>query len=521
MPKLSLLKIEWVSPATASSVTLPWFSAEKESEKDGSKKEDKKAKPKSAIVFAGKKSKEVEELAARVEKSGHFGGKKGETSFLRYYPHLKAENVVLLGAGPAKKLTPEILRQVGASLSGLQRREKLDWVSLVPEGLVEALGKKEGEYGLQAFCEGYLLAGYEFNELKSKKDDSTVVQGLQLEGKGGSYKEAVQHAQVLAESVCFARGLGDRPGNYLTPTILSELVEEMAKENKMKCTVLGASEIQKEKMGLLWGVAKGSEEEPKFIIVEYRGGNKSDKPIALVGKGITFDSGGISLKPPAKMEDMKYDMMGAAAVAGIMRAIGILKPDINVVAIIPTCENLPDGKAQKPGDVMKSRSGKTVEIINTDAEGRLILADALEYVQDKFEPQAIFDFATLTGAVIDALGTVTSGVMGTHQGLVDRVKAASEVTGERVWQLPLYEEYEEDLKSHVADIKNSGIREAGSSKGGTFLKFFVDKRFPWVHCDIAGTSYHRKDVNYHPNKYGAGVMVRLMTQLLLDWKPIK
>jgi leucyl aminopeptidase len=170
---------------------------------------------------------------------------------------------------------------------------------------------------------------------------------------------------------------------------------------------------------------------------------------------------------------------------------------------------------------MTSRSGKTVEIVNTDAEGRLILADALEYVQDKMEPQAILDFATLTGAVIDALGTVTSGIMGTHPGLVARVKAAAELTQERVWELPLYDEYEEDLKSHVADIKNSGIREAGSSKGGTFLKFFVDKKYPWVHCDIAGTSYHRRDANYHPLKYGSGVMVRLITHMLLDWKTIK
>jgi len=226
------------------------------------------------------------------------------------------------------------------------------------------------------------------------------------------------------------------------------------------------------------------------------------------------------LKPADRMEEMKYDMMGAATVAGILHACAKLKIPVNVVGYIGAVENMPGSKAQKPGDIQRSLSGKTVEITNTDAEGRLVLADIIEYAQ-RLNPQAIIDFATLTGAVVVALGTVTTGIMGTHKGLLGLIKAASEATDERVWELPLYEEYEEDLKSSYADIRNSGGREAGSQKGGTFLKFFVDKKTPWVHFDIAGSAYHRKDKNYYSPKHGAGVMVRLMAHLLQNWKTLK
>jgi leucyl aminopeptidase len=215
---------------------------------------------------------------------------------------------------------------------------------------------------------------------------------------------------------------------------------------------------------------------------------------------------------------MKYDMMGAATVAGVFQALADLKVARNVVGVIAATENMPGGRAQKPGDVQKSMSGKTVEIFNTDAEGRLILADAMEYVQKYFAPQAMADFATLTGAVVVALGTVTTGIMGTHSGLIDDVKKASKETDERVWELPLYEEYEEDLKSATADIRNSGNREAGSSKAGTFLKFFVDSKLPWVHFDIAGSAWHRKDINYHPTKGASGAMVRLVTHWMENWR---
>ena len=333
--------------------------------------------------------------------------------------------------------------------------------------------------------------------------------------------KAAANAAILAGAVNFARSLGARPGNILTPAEFSRLIEKMAKERGIKCSILGRKEIEKEKMGLLIGVAQGSIEEPKLIILEHMKGKKADKPIALVGKGLTFDSGGISLKPADRMEEMKYDMMGAATVAGVFQALADLKVPRNVVGVIVATENMPGGRAQKPGDVQKSMTGKTVEIINTDAEGRLVLADAMEYVQKYFTPQAIADFATLTGAVVVALGTVTTGIMGTHRGLIDDVKKCANETGERVWELPLYEEYEEDLKSSTADIRNSGNREAGSSKAGMFLKFFVDSMVPWVHFDIAGSAWHRKDLNYHPSRGGSGVMVRLVTHWMETWRDPK
>jgi leucyl aminopeptidase len=508
----TLPKIELSSSAgDADAVVLGWFQEESR---------DKEASG-APLRYIGKRSKEIDVLAAKLKSSKHFHAKKNETNLLRYFSFENYGNVLLLGLGSPKRWTPEVARQAGAAVNLIQRRERLKWLDVPAESIFSGESSGQLDYWVQAFCEGYWMAGYEYRELKKEDKDLFAPSGLRLVGlKGAAIESAIHVARTLAEGVLFARYLGDRPGNFLTPSDFAKQVSTVSKQVGLKCTVWGKNEIEKEKMGLFMGVAKGSVEEPRFIIMQHNGGKRKDAPVALVGKGITFDSGGISLKPPMRMEDMKYDMMGAAAVAGIMRSVAKLKLPINVLGIIATCENMPDGKAQKPGDVARSRNGKTVEIINTDAEGRLILADALEYAQDQ-SPQAIIDFATLTGAVVDALGTVTSGVMGTHPALIQRLKDAAQVTGERVWELPLFEEYEEDLKSNVADIKNSGIREAGSSKGGTFLKFFMDPKFPWAHCDIAGTAYHRKDVNYHPQKYGAGVMVRLITHLLSTWEPLK
>lgn len=514
---MHLPRIEFSSAAKTKvgAAVLGWFQEEAPTEKAA-----EKGKPRQP-VFVGKSNKEIESLLGQLRESKHFSGKKGEISVLRFFPFSGFPNLVLLGLGAEKKWTSEMARQAGGALLLAQKRERLPNLIVQADSIFGRVAKGELSYFVQAFCEGYLLAGYEYKDLKKEEKDAFRPEVLELTGpKMESQSEAGERARVLAEAVIFARSLGDRPANVLTPTEMANLAEKMAKEHGLRCTVWGKPQIEKEKMGLLLGVAKGSSEEPKFIILEHRGGKKGDKPVALVGKGITFDSGGISLKPAARMEDMKYDMMGAATVIGTMQAAADLKLPVNIIGLVATTENMPGGRAQKPGDIARSSNGKTVEIINTDAEGRLILADTLEYAQ-KQEPQAIVDFATLTGAVVDALGTVTTGIMGNHAGLIQRIKQASEVTAERVWELPLYEEYEEDLKSTIADYKNSGIREAGASKGGTFLKFFVDPKFPWVHCDIAGTAYHRKDVNYHPTKYGAGVMVRLLVEMLENWKPLK
>lgn len=483
-----------------------------EKKQEGSKRRD--------LVYIGKRAKEIDAVTERLYESKHFVGKKHEVNLLRFFPFGGANSLILLGLGKVKSWDAEACRQAGAALLALQKREKLSNISLQADSVFGGLERPKLNYFVQAFCEGYLLAGYEYRELKKPEKDPFLLESLELIGLKDGAKSAIEKAHILANAVNFARSLGDRPGNVLTPSEMASLASQMAKDHGLHCTVLGKDQIEKEKMGLLLGVARGSSEEPKFIVLEHRGGKKADRHVALVGKGITFDSGGISLKPAARMEDMKYDMMGAATVIGTMQAVADLDLPINIIGYVATTENMPGGRAQKPGDVATSSCGKTVEIINTDAEGRLILADTLEYAQ-KRDPQAIVDFATLTGAVVDALGSVTTGIMGTSPTLVQRIKDASIVSGERVWELPLYEEYEEDLKSSVADIKNSGVREAGASKAGTFLKFFIDSKYPWVHCDIAGSAYHRKDVNYHPAKYGAGVMIRLMAHLLENWKTIK
>jgi len=508
---VSFPKFEFVTNVETSksaALVLGWYQTEPQDK-------DQAAHP----FYKGKRSKETDLLTEQIRGSKHFSGKRNEVSLLRFFSFSGYSNLFLLGLGNPKKFTLEVARQGGAALYHAQKKEKVAKVAVQADSVFSGAKPSEINETVQAFCEGYLLASYEYKDLKKPEAKPFLIEGITFLGmKSAALVKASERAIYLASAVNFARSLGDRPGNVLTPTEFSRLVEKMAKDRGMKCTILGRKEMEKEKMGLLLGVAQGSAEEPKLIILEYMKGRKSDKPVALVGKGLTFDSGGISLKPADRMEEMKYDMMGAATVAGVMQALADLKIARNVVGVIAATENMPGGRAQKPGDVQKSMSGKSVEIINTDAEGRLILADAMEYVQKYFAPQAMADFATLTGAVVVALGTVTTGIMGTHAGLIDDVKKASKETDERVWELPLYEEYEEDLKSATADIRNSGNREAGSSKAGTFLKFFVDSKLPWVHFDIAGSAWHRKDINYHPTKGASGAMVRLVTHWMENWR---
>ncbi|MFM8270645.1 MAG: leucyl aminopeptidase [Pseudomonadota bacterium] len=515
LPEISLNPI---SKAQAPSAALLAFFQAEPKEKV---KEQKEATTYETPIYAGKKIKELIELENYLRDARCFWGKKNEAILIRAYRFGAASNLGLVGLGKKTALDTDSLRQVGAAIYHFQKKEHLKDVSLDIQSILNAVRESKRAYSLQAFCEGYQLASYEYREFK--KEDKTLFypQGIELVGvKGKDYEKAKDRARALVESIFFTRLLGDKPGNALTPKELARLCQEMSRSNGLTCQILGSKEMEKEGMGLLLGVAKGSAQEPQLILMEHKGGRKTDRPFVIIGKGVTFDSGGISLKPSDRMEEMKYDMMGAATVAGIMHACAKLKLPVNVTGYIGAVENMPGGKAQKPGDIQRSLSGKTVEITNTDAEGRLVLADVIEYAQ-KQNPQAILDFATLTGAVVVALGTVTTGLMGNHKGLIGLIKAASEATDERVWELPLYEEYEEDLRSHYADIRNSGGREAGSQKGGTFLKFFVDKNIPWVHFDIAGSAYHRKDKNYFSPKHGAGVMVRLMAHLLQNWKTLK
>jgi len=370
----------------------------------------------------------------------------------------------------------------------------------------------------ESFVTGLLLGVYQFNEFKTfERDKIKEIQEVIILGEtAGETKwlgDGVRTGKIISESVCMARDFVNGPSNLITPTALAEKAQQIAKDHAMEIQVLEVSQAEAMGMGAFVAVAKGSQEPGKFIILEYNKGKGLDT-IALVGKGITFDSGGLSIKPSENMERMKDDMSGAAAVLAIMEVASKLQLSLHLVGIIPATENLPSGKAYKPGDVLKTLSGQTVEVISTDAEGRLILSDALAYGL-RYQPKAIIDLATLTGACVIALGDYVIGLFGNEETLLKRVEEASWKTGEKVWRLPLWDEYFEYLKSDVADFRNVGTRSAGAIIGGIFLSKFVEKA-PWVHLDIAGPAYIEKEKPYTPQG-GTGVGVRLLVQLLRDW----
>ncbi|MFB0515870.1 MAG: leucyl aminopeptidase [Candidatus Neomarinimicrobiota bacterium] len=445
-------------------------------------------------------------LIAKVLERKDFKGKKDETLVL--FTGAPLARVALVGLGKEEKFTTDVARQAAGKAVSLARKANLTSCSLLAfESDLPA------DDLAQALAEGLILGSYHFMEHKKPEEDARELESLSLYGPVSA--EGLKRGNILGASVCLARDLQNHPSNVATPTRLAEEARRIARGPHMTCTVFDRKQFTALGMGALAGVAAGTDQPPKFILIEYKGGKAGEAPLALVGKGLTFDSGGICIKPSEKMDEMKFDMSGGGAVLGVMEAVSRLQPRINIVAAIPSTENLPGGKAQKPGDIVKAYSGKTIEVINTDAEGRLILADALSYVVDKYKPVAVLDFATLTGAVLVALGHRASGLMGNNDDLIEEVKRASEKTGERVWQLPLWEEYAEDIKSKVADVKNVGEgRLAGTIAGGIFLKEFVGET-PWAHLDIAGTAWQDKDLPYTPGG-GSGVAVRLVTQLILD-----
>jgi leucyl aminopeptidase len=323
-------------------------------------------------------------------------------------------------------------------------------------------------------------------------------------------KMAVEIGTAIGKGVATARDLGNLPGNICTPTYLADTAQKNAKRySDMNVKILKQDDIEKLGMGALLSVAKGSRQPPRLIVINYDGGKKGDKPVVLVGKGITFDSGGISIKSSASMDEMKFDMCGAASVLGTMVTVGELKLPINVVGIVPSCENMPDGAANKPGDIVTSMSGQTIEVLNTDAEGRLILCDALTY-SERYKPRAVIDIATLTGACVIALGKHPSGLLSNDDTLAEKLRNAGQRSGDRVWQLPLWEEYQDQLKSNFADMANIGGREAGTITAACFLSRFAEK-LKWAHLDIAGTAWESGD-----NKGATGRPVPLLSQYLLD-----
>ncbi|HYT03313.1 MAG TPA: leucyl aminopeptidase [Gemmatimonadales bacterium] len=451
-------------------------------------------------------------VIARAMTSGDFRGKRDETALL--YPNGgKAERVLLVGVGKPGEVTRSGIRRAAAVAAKRARAlgAKQFAFAVASEARNGVPAKDLGQVAVEGVGQG----AWAFTELKSAPEDpKPEVEAVAVVCDAKEAKD-VAAGQRLGDAVAaghqLTRYLQMQPGNVCTPSYLAEQAKRLAEAYGLTLTVLDRAAMQTEGMGALLAVAQGTAQEPRFIVVEYRGAGDAP-PVALVGKGVTFDSGGISIKPAPNMEDMKFDMSGAAAVLGTLETLGRLKPKINVVGLIPATENLPSGTAVKPGDVIKSHSGKTIEIINTDAEGRLILCDALSYVR-RFKPAAVLDIATLTGAVVVALGHVAIGAMGNDEALVDEVRQAGERAGERCWPLPLWDEYRDLLKSDIADVKNSGGRSAGSIAGGWFLREFAEG-YPWVHLDIAGTAYTDGE-SPHQTKGPTAVGVRLFTEFVV------
>ena len=423
---------------------------------------------------------------------------------------LDASAVLLVGVGERSKATADTVRRaLGRVAPQLAKR------TTVATTLAQA-GGRSAEEAVQAAVEGVLLGSYRFDRYKSKKDDAPALETVTVLGSARwnsrAAKAAIERARIVADAEMWARDLVNTPARDLPPADLAKAAQDMAKEVGLEVKVWTEKELEKGGFGGILGVGQGSANPPRMIELRYRGAAASQAPIALTGKGVSFDSGGISIKPAEGMDAMKSDMGGAASILGTMKAIARLKPKVNVIAAIPSAENMPSGSATKPGDVLHHRGGRTSEVVNTDAEGRLILADALAYLAEQ-EPRVIVDTATLTGACMVALGDELWGVMGNDRGLIRDLLAAGDATGERGWELPLHRPYRKLIDSDVADIKNMGKRHGGAITAGWFLAEFVGDT-PWAHMDIAGPAFLDKAGDYSP-KGATGVPVRALVHYVL------
>ncbi len=461
-------------------------------------------------------------LVSRLREDKIFSGKPRELFSSLIGRGTMAKGIVLLGLGNEDKFAMTQLREIAAgSLSEFRRLKAKKAAVFLPSFLSKKLSFDEAA---QTVTEALLLASYRFDQYRLKSDASdssskNLPEEIDLivskAGEKSRSEKGFSAGEVIASSINFARNLGNEPANIMTPTRLTEEAKKMARETGLKCAVLDEKEIRKLKMGGIIGVAQGSTEPPYVVILEHAARNPK-KTLCLVGKGITFDTGGISIKPAKDMEKMKYDMMGAAAVIAVMRAVAKLKLPFHVIGITPICENLPGENPQRPGDVVIAHNKKSVEVINTDAEGRLILMDALSY-SEKFKADAIIDLATLTGAVAATFGDKCIGLMTNNEKLRDRIIEAGKKSGERCWELPLWDDYLDSIKSEIADLKNVGSGYAGTIVAGKFLEQFVPKGKPWAHLDIAGVAWADSSKPFNP-KGPTGAGIRLIIQLLRDWK---
>lgn len=449
----------------------------------------------------------------KVMQRGAFQGKSAQTLLLHDVPKVSSNCVLLVGCGKADEFDARAYRKVNAMATRCLNHAGLaDAVSYLTQ---LPLADRDVAWKVRQAVESAEDVLYRFEQLKSQPESTRPALrklGFAVaDRREQSIAEpALRVGLAVAQGVKLAKDLGNLPGNICTPGYLADQARSIAKQHKrVKVTVLETKDMEKLGMGALLSVARGSRQAPKLIILEYSGAAKSSKPIALVGKGITFDSGGISIKPAAAMDEMKFDMCGAASVLGVLTACAELKLPLNVVGVIASSENLPDGNASKPGDIVTSMSGQTIEILNTDAEGRLVLCDALTYAE-RYKPRAVIDIATLTGACVIALGKHPSGLLSNDDALAQALITAGTDSGDRVWQMPLWDDYQDQLKSNFADMANIGGRDAGTITAACFLSRFT-KKFHWAHLDIAGTAWKSGE-----QKGATGRPVPLLMQYLLN-----
>jgi leucyl aminopeptidase len=461
----------------------------------------------------------LEKAVADLIASGEVTGKAFETVMLHRPQGLKAKRLLVIGAGKAKSFThAEVRKTAGSAVRSLKPKMIKSCAFVVPELSSGA------EDAVRAIVEGALVADFDPDTYRSDRKDlsmkevTVVVPSTADQGK---LQQALEQARIIGESQNFTRELVNEPSNRLTPTMLADRAKAMCESVGLKCELMGPDKIRELKMGAFWSVAQGSEEEPRLIVMRYEPRGTPEKPapekpvLGLVGKGVTFDTGGISIKPADGMEKMKSDMAGGAAMIGAMRAIALLKPNVKVIGIVCATENMPSGKAQKPGDVQIAMSGKSIEIINTDAEGRLVLADGLFYART-LGCTHLIDAATLTGAVVVALGYANAGVFSNDEDAYQHFTRALQRSGEKFWRLPLDQEYLEQIRSNIADLMNTGGRWGGASTAAVFLKEFVDDT-PWLHLDIAGTAWIDDNKSWIA-KGPSGIAVRSLVEFVRSFE---
>ena len=437
-------------------------------------------------------------------------GKMGKLRIIPI-PDGNAKRILIAGLGKKEEITRDTIRFVSGKIAQKARELKVKEFSVItPPSFIS-----DQATSVSQIVEGAKMSLYKFDKFKTEKMNSSPDLTI-IVPKSNKITQAIKTSEIIADGTIFTKSIANLPPNECTPTTLANFAKMISKKNKMKCNIISKTELKAKGFGGITAVGQGSKNEPKLIILEHNNGPKNEKPIVLVGKAVTFDTGGISLKPGDKMDEMKFDKCGGCTVIGIMKTVSELKLPINVVGIVPSVENMPGGESYRPGDIIKLYSGKTAEILNTDAEGRLILADAISFGERKYSPKSIIDFATLTGACIIALGTNVAGVVSNNEKLTQKITESSKRTSEDIWELPLTDDFMDMIKSDVADMRNVGIgRAAGTITAAAFLRNAIEKT-PWLHLDIAGVAWTQvatKDKPYNP-KGATGFGVRLITDYL-------